>query len=50
MGDRRQVEAGLDQQDLGLVVQIPDPNGFLTREIVAKATLGLDLDEQPRWG
>jgi len=25
-------------------------NRFLTREIVAKATLGLDLDEQPRWG
>jgi alkylation response protein AidB-like acyl-CoA dehydrogenase len=25
-------------------------NGFLTREIVAKAVLGLDLDEQPRWG
>jgi alkylation response protein AidB-like acyl-CoA dehydrogenase len=25
-------------------------NPFLTREIVAKATLGLDLDEQPRWG
>jgi alkylation response protein AidB-like acyl-CoA dehydrogenase len=25
-------------------------NAFLTREIVAKATLGLDLDEQPRWG
>jgi alkylation response protein AidB-like acyl-CoA dehydrogenase len=25
-------------------------NRFFTREIVAKATLGLDLDEQPRWG
>lgn len=25
-------------------------NRFLTREIVAKAALGLDLDEQPRWG
>jgi alkylation response protein AidB-like acyl-CoA dehydrogenase len=25
-------------------------NRFLTREIVGKATLGLDLDEQPRWG
>ncbi len=25
-------------------------NRFLTHEIVAKAALGLDLDEQPRWG
>lgn len=25
-------------------------NRFLTREIVGKAALGLDLDEQPRWG
>ena len=25
-------------------------NGYLTREILAKAELGLDLDEQPRWG
>jgi alkylation response protein AidB-like acyl-CoA dehydrogenase len=25
-------------------------NGYLTREILAKAHLGLDLDEQPRWG
>ena len=25
-------------------------NPFLTREIVAKAMLGVDLDEQPRWG
>jgi alkylation response protein AidB-like acyl-CoA dehydrogenase len=25
-------------------------NGYLTREIVAKAALGLDLDAQPRWG
>jgi alkylation response protein AidB-like acyl-CoA dehydrogenase len=25
-------------------------NGYLTREILAKATLGIDLDEQPRWG
>jgi alkylation response protein AidB-like acyl-CoA dehydrogenase len=25
-------------------------NRFMTREIVAKAALGLDLDEQPRWG
>lgn len=25
-------------------------NPFLTREIVGKATLGLDLDAQPRWG
>jgi alkylation response protein AidB-like acyl-CoA dehydrogenase len=25
-------------------------NRFFTREIVAKAALGLDLDEQPRWG
>lgn len=25
-------------------------NGFLTREIVAKSHLGLDLDEEPRWG
>lgn len=25
-------------------------NSYLTREIMAKAALGLDLDEQPRWG
>lgn len=25
-------------------------NGYLTREVLAKATLGIDLDEQPRWG
>jgi alkylation response protein AidB-like acyl-CoA dehydrogenase len=25
-------------------------NRFLTREIVGKAVLGVDLDEQPRWG
>lgn len=25
-------------------------NSYLTREILAKGTLGLDLDEQPRWG
>ncbi|MEE9579349.1 MAG: acyl-CoA dehydrogenase family protein, partial [Gemmatimonadota bacterium] len=25
-------------------------NAHLTREIMAKAHLGLDLDEQPRWG
>jgi alkylation response protein AidB-like acyl-CoA dehydrogenase len=32
------------------VGRIHPTNGFLTREIVAKAALGLDLDEQPRWG
>lgn len=30
--------------------RIHPANGFLTREIIAKAMLGLDLDEQPRWG
>src|SRR5262249_49746909 len=25
-------------------------NYFITREIVGKAFLGIDLDEQPRWG
>jgi alkylation response protein AidB-like acyl-CoA dehydrogenase len=30
--------------------RIHPTNPFLTREIVAKAMLGLDLDEQPRWG
>lgn len=30
--------------------RIHPTNAFLTREIVAKAMLGLDLDEQPRWG
>jgi alkylation response protein AidB-like acyl-CoA dehydrogenase len=30
--------------------RIHPANSYLTREILAKATLGLDLDEQPRWG
>ena len=30
--------------------RIHPANAFLTREIVAKAVLGLDFDEQPRWG
>ena len=30
--------------------RIHPTNRFLTREIVAKAMLGVDLDEQPRWG
>jgi alkylation response protein AidB-like acyl-CoA dehydrogenase len=30
--------------------RIHPTNRYLTREIMAKATLGLDLDEQPRWG
>lgn len=30
--------------------RIHPTNAFLTREIVAKAMLGVDLDEQPRWG
>jgi len=30
--------------------RIHPANGYLTREILAKASLGLDLDEQPRWG
>jgi alkylation response protein AidB-like acyl-CoA dehydrogenase len=25
-------------------------NGALTHELLAKMTLGIDLDEQPRWG
>ena len=25
-------------------------NGFLTRELVAKTVLGINFDEQPRWG
>jgi alkylation response protein AidB-like acyl-CoA dehydrogenase len=32
------------------VGRIHPATGFLTREIVAKAALGVDLDEQPRWG
>lgn len=30
--------------------KIHPANSYLTREILAKASLGLDLDEQPRWG
>jgi alkylation response protein AidB-like acyl-CoA dehydrogenase len=30
--------------------RIHPANAFLTREIVAKTALGLDFDEQPRWG
>ncbi len=30
--------------------RIHPANGFLAREIVAKSWLGLDLDEEPRWG
>jgi alkylation response protein AidB-like acyl-CoA dehydrogenase len=30
--------------------RIHPANAFLTRELVAKTALGLDFDEQPRWG
>jgi alkylation response protein AidB-like acyl-CoA dehydrogenase len=30
--------------------RIHPANAFLTREFVAKTVLGIDLDEQPRWG
>jgi hypothetical protein len=30
--------------------RIHPANAFLTRELVAKTVLGLDFDEQPRWG
>jgi alkylation response protein AidB-like acyl-CoA dehydrogenase len=30
--------------------RIHPANSFLTHEIVAKTALGIDLDEQPRWG
>ena len=30
--------------------RIHPANGSLTREVVAKSYLGLDLDEEPRWG
>lgn len=34
----------------GRLGPIHPANPYLTREIVAKAHLGVDLDEQPRWG
>ncbi len=34
----------------GRLGRLHPANSYLTREILAKATLGLDLDEQPRWG
>lgn len=34
----------------GRLGRIMPTNGYLSREFLAKATLGLDLDEQPRWG
>lgn len=34
----------------GRLGRLHPANSYLTREILAKAALGLDLDEQPRWG
>jgi alkylation response protein AidB-like acyl-CoA dehydrogenase len=30
--------------------RIHPANGMLTHELIAKLTLGIDPDEQPRWG